>query len=169
MLRPSRSAVSGLGSDRPSRVPMPAARITTWTGARSGAGAGSAPERGLGTAERPARSAGMAVSSWSGRTGRDVLVVQGEEAAQDPVGGVPVLQVAEGPPEGRVAGLVLAGHVRDVTDRPDELRARVQQRSWCRVGQAEVEAADLVAVAVQVVGEQQDRPAGDREVEHRGG
>ena len=30
MVRPSLSSVSGFGRDRPSRLPMPAARITIW-------------------------------------------------------------------------------------------------------------------------------------------
>src|SRR4051812_49675507 len=52
MLRPSSSGVSGLGSVRPRRVPLPAARITTCSGAVVNTGSSEGARRGRRRGER---------------------------------------------------------------------------------------------------------------------
>src|ERR671939_780242 len=124
MLRPSISGVSGLGSERPSRVPIPAARITTCGGVLR-----TSAVRGL-VAERARRSRapvliGSAVRMLISSVGRTDTGVPGgagrggpgEDQIEDALGGVAVLEGTEGLLEAEVALVGLPAPQVDPGDR----------------------------------------------------
>src|SRR5919107_1399671 len=154
MLRPSCSGVSGLGQGRPSRVPIPAARMTTWTGTSRPGAAGAGPV----SSAVVARSASTVVPSSGGGPGG---CCRREEQVEDALGGVPVLEVAEGGAEVGVAGGGALAHPVEVGEGVDQLRAGLEQRPGRDLRQVDVEAAQVVPVVREVVGEEQDRLAGD--------
>src|SRR3954469_15239452 len=132
MLRPSSSGVSGLGSERPSRVPIPAARMTTWTGAGSWTAWFRARVRSV---------LGMSSSSVGGGARRRGGSRGGEEEVEHPLGGVPVVVGVEGPPERGVAPGAGRADGVDVAQRGEHLVAGAQQGARGDLLEIEVEPA----------------------------
>src|SRR5438874_1450991 len=88
-----------------------------------------------------------------------------EESVDDARRGMAVIELAEGRHELAIALRVLSANGIDVAQRIDDLVGRAQQRTGRLRGEVEVEATNLVPVGVEVVGEEEHRPAGVCEVE----
>src|SRR4051794_21857834 len=127
MLRPSRSWVRGLGSWRPRRVPMPAARMITCTDSAPFRrpvvrGVRGAVPRRTGLSTRSALRTSIISLGRSGLPGRGRVR---EDEIEDPPGRGAVLEVGEQFLEARVALGVLVADPVDVGDRVDQLVAGV--------------------------------------------
>src|ERR1019366_5530823 len=83
-----------------------------------------------------------------------------------PGAGLPVIERAELRRERCVRPAVTVLYLRDVLDRRDHLIGGTQQRAGCSGRKVEVEAAQVVAVLLKVIGEEQHRLASRREIEH---